>query len=430
MNPSLKPPLHVAVTGAGASALSLAWHLRNVDSVEAIQLIAPDFKPRSDKTWCFWNPDAVIHPDILTYSWKRLSVIGPEGDSVTELLQKRRYYCVRSDQYQRVLLEEIRKSPKVKLTEARVTETGYDSSTGKSRILTEMGAHQSDLVFTSHIRPPDNELYSPEKVALRQHFMGWDIHTNRDLFNPDEAILMDFRTDQSDGFAFVYVLPFGPRSALVEITYFTPELLDRKVYTRRLMRYLQEHWRLLPADGSAGNTALQEHDAAKTASEFSEFTIEREEFGVIPMSEGYTGVEAAHPVYPIGLAGGTAKASSGYAFSRIQSDMNQIATALSRGDLPSDTGVSPFRHRLYDLMMLKIIRDNPTHAVQVFMALFRKIGFESMLRFLDEETDFAEELRVMASVPSYKQFFKALWSVRHRIPDQWFSPRAHSGRPQ
>ena len=42
---------------------------------------------------------------------------------------------------------------------------------------------------------------------LRQHFGGWEVTTQRPIFDPHVATLMDFDTEQFGATAFFYVLP-------------------------------------------------------------------------------------------------------------------------------------------------------------------------------------------------------------------------------
>lgn len=282
--------------------------------------------------------------------------------------------------------------PDTQLIEARVNniETGNNHAV----LHHSAGQTRADLVFQSHQPPAHTRLYSEHRIALKQHFQGWDIQTDQPVFNPEEAILMDFRVDQSHGFAFVYVLPFSTTEALVELTFFTPELLkNREVYSSMLMEYLSAHFLLQP-DG---------------------YSINRTEFGVIPMVDGFVPSSSKHPVYSIGLAGGHAKASTGYAFARILRDSNRIGAELRQGLMPNRSSLSEIRYQFYDLLILQLIKNEPDRAVEIFTTLFRKNGFDAMFRFLDEQTTFAQDLQIMASVPKYTDFFRSIWKTRRRL---------------
>jgi lycopene beta-cyclase len=421
-------PFNVGITGAGASALSLAFHLRNIPSIDAITIIAPDLNPKDDKTWCFWDNDAVLNEALVYHSWNKLCVFTPDGTPIQGQMNNYRYQCVRSAHYQQYMLDILKKDSKITFIEDRVQSIDVPDDleiTARmgARILTENGTHFSDLVFQSHLRPDDSKVYSSDHIALKQHFLGWDIRCDADVFDPETAILMDFRVPQNMGFAFVYVLPFDKRTALAEITYFSAEVFPIEHYKKTLQSYLGEIWNChlisepQPLNTNAVNTTADSQSGSSESSKIVRFEIEREEYGVIPMADGVIKSVDDYPVYSIGMAGGHAKASTGYTFSRIHQDSRRIADALKTSSLPERISLSRPRYRFYDLLILNIIKKDPSQAVKIFTELFRKNGFDNMLAFLDENTRFSDDLRVMASVPSYLDFFVSMWQTRHRWRD-------------
>jgi lycopene beta-cyclase len=54
---------------------------------------------------------------------------------------------------------------------------------------------------------------------------------------------------------------------------------------------------------------------------------------------------------------------------------------------------------LYDSMMLDIFRLPGFRVSAIFMTLFANNDIENVLKFLVNETNFVQELRIMASVP-------------------------------
>jgi lycopene beta-cyclase len=416
---------NVGITGSGASALSLVYHLKNIPSVDSITIVAPNLQPCDDKTWCFWDNDAVLDKSLLHHSWGTLCVYAPDGSRIIEKMKEHSYMCVRSSRYQDVLFRKFKKDPKITFIEDAVRLVDVPDNLDESgkmgaRIIGEKGAYFSDVVFQSHLRPDDSRMYNTDRIALKQHFLGWDIKCEQDIFDPEVAILMDFRVAQKDGFAFVYVLPFDKRNALVELTYFTTELLPRDEYKARLLEYLMDIWSCrLSDDSRAEKFRVDGKKKTHQSAPKSYFVIEREEFGVIPMVDGVIKQHDDYPVYSIGMAGGHAKASTGYTFSRIHKDSRRIADALKISSLPDRSSLSLTRYRFYDLLILNIIKNTPDQAVGIFTELFKKNGFDSMLSFLDEKTRFADDLKIMSSVPSYRVFFKSIWQTRHRWNDVW-----------
>lgn len=389
MAQNLAKRFDIAIAGSGASGLSLAWHLSRIPKFsQNIAFIDADLSPKTDKTWCFWDHSAVLKPEIIHKSWSKLSVVGQNWET-TENLETSRYYCVKSDVYHNSLLKDIKSVGNITLIEEYIT--GIRSSKNGAQVLTQNEMITASILFQSIERPTEHNLYKSGRIALKQHFVGWEIRTEQPTFEPETAILMDFRVTQEFGFAFVYVLPYSETEALVEFTLFSARELPLNVYESELRNYLSQEWSV------------------------QNYLIERREYGVIPMVDGVPSAFNNHPVYAIGTAGGHTKASTGYTFSRIQQDSRRIAHCLSNNLNPNRSALSPWRYRFYDLLILLILRDEPEKGVAIFRQLFERNGFDTMFAFLDEKTTFAVDLKIMSSVPSYSDFFKAIWKTKHRI---------------
>ena len=135
-----------------------------------------------------------------------------------------------------------------------------------------------------------------KQFYLLQHFKGWLITTASAVFDSSAATLMDFRVPQEEGTTFVYVMPFSETRALVEFTVFSPALLVRDKYDQGLKNYIGELLNI------------------------SEYTIEEEEFGVIPMTNVRFPRRKNNIIY-LGTAGGQTKPSSGYTFQFIRNNL-------------------------------------------------------------------------------------------------------------
>ena len=196
----------IAVLGAGCAALSLA---ARSDSFAAHQLtiIDPGSHIADDHIWGFWSMPWLGHVTNLTlkkwYSWR---IISP--DHVLELSSKTHPYCALSRHEW--------------LGHCRQRAEGAGVSIKRS--LDHLNPRQ---ILDS--RPPR----SPPDAML-QHFLGYEVTSDHDVFNPDTAILMDFRCDQSRGAHFIYYLPFTRRRALVESTLFSPSLVPDDFYIRAI----------------------------------------------------------------------------------------------------------------------------------------------------------------------------------------------------
>jgi lycopene beta-cyclase len=109
----------------------------------------------------------------------------------------------------------------------------------------------------------------------------------------------------------------------------------------------------------------------------------------------------------LGTVGGLTKPSTGYTFLRTQEYTQQLADSIIAGNDPVLPTRSKFRYRYYDLLLLDILSSSPEESLKVFHDLFKKNGFDNILSFLSEDTNFAQDLKIMSSVP-YLPFFKAI----------------------
>jgi lycopene beta-cyclase len=221
---------------------------------------------------------------------------------------------------------------------------------------------------------PQQPQLARHEYWLLQHFKGWIVETEEDTVDPASATLMDFRVSQAHGSTFVYVLPFSERRALVEYTLFSKTLLPEKAYDAALKDYLQHHLHI------------------------KDYKVADREFGVIPMTN-YAFPRRFGAVLHIGTAGGNTKASSGYTFRFIQKDAAGIVASLRQHGHPFGTAKDNLRFAFYDSVLLHILHHEQLEGAKIFAQLFQKNNAAAVLKFLDNETTLAEELRLISSLP-------------------------------
>ena len=214
-------------------------------------------------------------------------------------------------------------------------------------------------------------------VDARLAFTGWEVRCRRPVFDPHTPTLFDFRTPQSGGARFVYVLPQDPHRALVELTAFVPRgarppsVLERG---EALAEYLRE------------------------VLHGGEFQIVRTESAVLPLRVTPP-PRGRGRVLAIGARGGLVKASTGYAYQRIQRDSASIARSLTRHGHPFDLPAPRLRHRLLDSVLLDVLEREPAQLERAFARLFFANPPARVLRFLDEQSAPWDEARLIASMP-------------------------------
>lgn len=379
------------VAGAGASGLSLAAELGNVMGEDGrVLVVDASLEVSGDKTWCFWHRGDPPWAGLVEKSWDRAEVV-INGRIIRDRLVSHSYHCIRSGTFRQRLLERLERDPRFELLEAEIRS--LDGDRREATLRTADASYRADYIFQSCFNPPP---ISEAAYPLRQHFLGWDIRCGDDRFDPGRLVLMDFDESFEGGVAFVYLLPWSGRRALVEYTVFSGELLEKSRYEEKLELYLYNKF---------GLRGL-------------EYDIVRTERGVVPMDDRSWPGWFAPRVLNMGGSGGLTKASTGYTFSRIQQHVRHIAGRLREGRPPAPPPPSPLRYMAYDLWLLHIISEEPDEALSVFEALFSNNPFDAVFDFLGEESSVAGDLKIMASVPSLP-FLKAMWKSRGRLWSRW-----------
>jgi len=385
-----KKQFDIIIAGAGAAGLSLLWRILHSSVLrdQNILLIDQSFEPANDKTWCFWEDLSLPNEGVIHHSWDKLFV-KIAGEDYSENLNEYLYKCIRSEDFTHHILQQAEKSEQVTFLEAGIKDFNSDDQFGF--VQTTKGEFKSRKIFQSALKPSGFDNLEVD-ISLIQHFLGWEITINKNLFDPNLAIFMDFEVPQSDGTSFIYLLPFSQNKALVEYTIFSESLLEKDRYREQVRNYLETRYNLHKGD----------------------FAIEREEFGAIPMEDRKYPAKYCDFVWNIGTIGGFAKPSTGYAFSRIQKRSLEIINALESQNLIPERRASSYRFRVYDIMMLYLLSHERDNALRAFECLFQKNSFDQVLKFLSEESNPALELSIFSKMP-YMPFFRSMYKMKHRI---------------
>ncbi len=372
------------IAGAGAAGLSLAWQLLNSElRHQRILLIDPALKNKNDRTWCFWETELPQSLQAVPVTqWENLRFIG-SGFDQTFKLDPFCYTMVRGIDFYQAKLAEMAQFENVRFMQAAVTKV-IDTPHGVV-VMDEDFEVRTDWFFDS--RPPSLSAHHSPYRHLKQHFVGWVIQTEADVFDPALPTLFDFRTPQAGAMRFFYVIPFSKRQALVEYTLFSEELLTEQAYADAIRAYLQTELGL------------------------ESYTVVESESGVIPMTDQPLPRQLGERWMAIGTRGGRVKPSSGYAFLRILRDSAAIVESLQRHGHPFDLPEPPARYALFDAIMLEVMRSHPDQMADIFTALFRKNPIQRIFHFLDEKNSLGQDLRLIASLP-WGPFLGALWRVK------------------
>ncbi len=367
------------ITGMGCAGLSLAIHMIQSGKLKRkkILLLDKDDKQKNDRTWCFWEKEKGLFEDIVYRKYEKAWVHGPNFSKLLDL-SPYQYKLIRGIDFYDYALSVIRKQENFELRYGNVEE--IKSEKGNTWVRSAGQRYEAGYIFNSIIF--EKPSLKKKEYWLRQHFKGWIVETEKEIFNVNEASLMDFRVSQKNGTSFIYIMPFSPTRALIEYTLFTEELIGLSQYDDALKTYIEKY--LPPCS----------------------YKVLEEEIGVIPMTN-HKFPAASGNIINIGTAGGQTKASSGYTFQFIQKHAARLTQSLVKKNnpfIPLPTGAARFR--FYDSVLLRILKQHRYPGNKIFTRLFSKNKTSQVLKFLDNETNYAEELKIISSLPTWP-FLKA-----------------------
>jgi len=366
------------IAGAGAAGLSLLVRMITSGKFNDKKILLLDKAPKTsnDRTWCFWEKKHGFFEEFVYRKWNQLWFHSESFSSQLEAGDYQ-YKMIRAIDFYKWCFKIIEEQQNIDVLygDVRFEVTGNKTLL---YINNEFTCTEGATIFNSiPARLPPNGRF----LYLLQHFKGWFIETDKAAFDPKKATLMDFRVHQRNGTSFMYVLPLSENRALVEYTLFTKTILQADEYELELKNYVH------------------------SLTHGCKYKITEQEFGVIPMTN------ARFPffengIYHIGAAGGQTKPSTGYTFQFIQKQSEQIVECLVTGqDLRYLPPPSP-RFHFYDTVLLQLLHEEKLTGREIFSRLFERNKAFQIFKFLDNETNLTEELRLISTM-QFWPFLKA-----------------------
>lgn len=382
------------IAGGGAAGLSLAYHISQEPALASkrVLVLEPEAKTQNDRTWSFWADEPLLFDGIVAHEWEQLAFRSPRFEQVFPL-RRHRYKMIRGLDFYRFVHAALARSPQFTLLQTSVTGLAEVEGVGV-RATTAAGEFTARYAFDS--RPPElHESRQPRKHRyLLQHFVGWEVETNEDVFDPATVEFMDFRGAQRHEARFIYVLPFSRRKALVEYTLFSAEVLPKAEYEAEIRRYLHEQLGV------------------------GHFRIEAEEVGAIPMTDHPLAARAGNHIINLGTRAGRAKPSTGYAFKRIQAHSARLVAGLAAtGHPPRNLTGDQWQFHLFDTLLLDIMQRQGERTRDIFTELFQRNPVERIFDFLDERTSWKENFQIMNSVTPWP-FLRSIGHVVRGRPGE------------
>lgn len=357
-----RPDVNIAILGGGCAGLSAAVRLAKAG--RSLCVIEPRSSYSDDRAWSFWRTAPDPFEDCVRASWSKWDVSGASG-IVLRGSPQMRYQSVAAGPFYDRAQSVISDHPSASLSLGRSALAVRKTASGW-QIDTNAGTFSANHVIDTR---------TPQRVpTYGQFFLGWEIRTERAVFDPGRVQLMHFRKARSLGVDFVYTLPFARDRALVEVTSFAPTSPGPDVFKGWL-------------------------EAEIEALDPGSFEVLRQEAGALPMEVGFR--DPHQPgVIRMGLGGGAARPSTGYAFARIQAQADHVAHALQNGTVPQPQ-LDGRATRFMDRVFLQVLRTVPERGPALFESLFQNAPPDRLERFLSGSVHPVDRLSVMASLPTW-----------------------------
>lgn len=359
-----------AFSGLGLAAMMTLLKMSECGLLKNKRILVfdPDDKDKNDRTWCFWDNPNGFWDHLVSSRWKEAVFI---GDSIEkDVLGGFCYKMIEAEKFYYYYKEKLH-SYDVDWVKEKVV--AYHEKGGQVVIETGSAVYFSNILFNSIC---DYQLLFDQVryPVLQQHFLGWFVEVENAFFDQNKAVFMDFSVPQKENTRFMYVLPLSERKALIEYTLFSKELLTLEEYENEIRTYLK----------SQG---------------LEKFEVYAKEQGSIPMTVYPFWKNNTKRILNIGTAGGWTKASTGFTFKNVDKQTSKLMSLLKKEDFDFRDFMSLNRYIFYDDLFVDVLYRENFLGKKVFSSLFSNCDSKTILRFLDGETTFMEELRVIWSCP-------------------------------
>ncbi|WP_062387632.1 lycopene cyclase family protein [Demequina iriomotensis] len=360
------------IVGGGAAGLSLVCHLAAARWDGRLTLVDDGARPPATRAWAWWSRGDGLTDPRAAAALPRALVAGPGWERRMSLAPYA-YRLIEGAALEAAAQAAIAGRPTWRRVRGRVVAVTADDA--GARVAVESPGGPVELRARRVLDSVGVGATTAPREAWALDFLGVRLRSPAPVFDPSTVTLMDFRTDQEDGVAFMYVLPRSPYEALVERTVFaSPGSIH--AHEPALERYVRA------VVGGAGAVTLgREH-------------------GRIPLLTAPP-ARPAGAVVPIGAHAGLVRASTGYGFARIQRHSAALAGVLATGGDPARAAPPHRWHRALDAALLRLVREDPDGARDVLGAMLRRNPPGRVLAFLDEDASALAQLRLFASLPEF-----------------------------
>ena len=367
----MRPDADLLILGGGCAGLSLGMRLADqVPAAGRTVILEARTEYANDRTWCFWRLAPHRFERLVAHSWPAVA-IRTRQRAVTVDCRLTPYQMLEAMPFYAEAQGRIDRSNHVDLVLGASVRDVPRRVEGMWQVETDAGPLTArHVVDTRPPRPPRTS-----DAVLWQSFFGQEIECAAPVFDPTTVGLMNFAEARTDDVLFHYVLPLSPCRALIETTVFGPRPL------------------------AAADLAAVQAAAVERLGRGATFTVLRAESGVLPMGMT-TRFPVPGPGYSrAGLMSGAARASTGYAFQRIQRWADASAASIGQGGPPLGHQPDPALQRGMDRLFLRVVRDHPDRAPDLFVRMFGNADPARVIRFLSDQGTVADCAVIGSTLP-------------------------------
>lgn len=371
------------IIGGGCAGLSLSLALLHFGYKGKVLVVERRKQYQHDRTWSGWfsQTDLALLPNLSKRTFASWSIAN-DSSQYSHTSNAFPYYSISSEDFYTHALQKINASQTVQL----VTGTSLSSHD-------LMAMTQSRVIDTVGL---GIEVTRP-RYGLWQSFVGVMVSSSSPIFDmktQSHAMLMADMSQDDKGFFFTYIIPQNSRQALVEVTYFSTQVLAAD--------YLTE------CSTQAAHRFIQ-HQQAFSDHQIMTMPIEH---GHLPMWE--ISKQSTHD--HITLAGnisGALRSSSGYGFATIQRWAQETAQTLSSSEpLPGTPLVKPRYYSRWiqwmDNIFLIVLVRYPAQSQTIFLQMAKALKGDEFALFMSHRASLSIWVKVIMAMPKWP-FIKAVW---------------------
>lgn len=209
---------------------------------------------------------------------------------------------------------------------------------------------------------------------LRQHFLGWFVRFSSE-HKISDPMLMDIDQESKD-FCFTYIIPLSMNEALIELTYFGPQIFSKEQYEKTLKAYMDNKFKEM------------------------NYEVYNEESGAIPLLNIIPEFKVKD-YHSLGIRNGYLRASTGY--SVFQSLFEYRPNTLLQ---------------VMDEFLLKVLWISPDLGAKIFTIFLKKMNGDTLANFMSYRPSFFSILRAVLAMPKLifiKHLFRSSNGLRSRL---------------